>query len=281
MQGSIPPATNKTYNAPRAISLYNPMPIPCIFCDNNSGSKEHLWPKWIHERKDFGPINFQLGGSGNKVIPDPEITVKTVCGVCNNGWMSELESENIPTIGSMLQDIAIPLDQVQQKSVVAWSVKTAMVSDSMKGRAAANQFYSRDERVKMRVSHEISARTLIWIARIGGTHLGNFGTDFALFDPQKERIGMGSVTTIVAGHFVTQAVTVHVEKENTEIPELPCKMGNWNDSLVQIWPIQKPTVQWPPKISFTNGGPQGIAYLMDRWRMGEEVQKVVRAAPKA
>jgi hypothetical protein len=50
---------------------------------------------------------------------------------------------------------------------------------------------------------------------------------------------MGSVTTIVAGHFVTQAVFVHVEKENTEIPELPCKMGNWNDSLVQIWPIQK------------------------------------------
>jgi HipA-like protein len=63
--------------------------------------------------------------------------------------------------------------------------------------------------------------------------------------------------------------------------ELPCKMGNWNDSLVQIWPIQKPTVQWPPKVSFSNGGPQGIAYLMDRWRMGVEVQKVVRAAPKA
>ncbi len=64
-------------------------------------------------------------------------------------------------------------------------------------------------------------------------HLGNFGTDFALFDPQKQRIGMGSVTTIVAGHFVTQAVSVHLEGENIEIPELACKMGNWNELLAR------------------------------------------------
>jgi hypothetical protein len=255
------------------------MPEPCLFCDNNSGSKEHLWPKWIHARNDFGALNFQLGGSEKKVIPDPEITVKTVCKFCNNGWMSDLEAENIPTIGGMLQDLAIPLDKAQQKSVAAWSVKTAMVSDSMKGRAAPNQFYSQDERVKLRVTREIPPRTLIWIARIDGMHLGNFGTDFALFNPQKERIGMGSVTTIVAGHFVTQAVSVRLEKENTEISELGCKMGNWNESLVQIWPIQKPTVQWPPKVAFTNGGSLGIAYLMDRWKIGEQVEKVIRATP--
>ena len=257
------------------------MPELCLFCENNSGSKEHLWPKWIHERKDFGAINFQLGSSEKKVIPDPEITVKTVCKSCNNGWMSVLEAENISTIGSMLQDIAIPLDEAQQKSVAVWSVKTAMVSDSMKGRAAPNQFYSRDERVKLRGSREIPPSTLIWTARIDVMDLGIFGTDFAILNTQKERIGMGTVTTIVAGHFVTQAVSVHVKNENTEISELVCKNGNWNESLIQIWPIQKPTVQWPPKVSFTNGGPRGIAYLMDRWKIGEQVEKVIRATPTA
>jgi len=255
------------------------MPTLCLFCENKSGSKEHLWPKWIHERKDFGPLNFQLGDSEKKVIPDPEIKVKTVCGVCNNGWMSKLEAENIPAIGSMLQDIAIPLDEAQQKSVAAWTIKMAMVSDSMKGRAVPNQFYSRDERVKMRLNRDIPARTLMWIGRINGMHLGDFGTDFALFSPEKERIGMGSVSTIVAGHFVTQVVTVHIEKANIEIPSLPCKMGNWNEKLAQIWPIQAPTVEWPPKASFTNGGAQGLAYLMDRWRMGDQVKKINRTTP--
>jgi len=257
------------------------MPKLCLFCDNNSGSKEHLWPKWIHERKDFGPINFKLGGSEKKELPNPEIMVKTVCGICNKGWMSKLESSNIPTIGNMLQDVAILLDEAQQKLVAAWTVKTAMMTDSMKGRGASNQFYSRAECINMRLKQEIPNRTLIWIGRIDGMHLVDTGTDFALFDLQKERVGMGSVTTIVAGHFVTQVATVHIEKENAEIASLPCKMGNWNESLVQIWPIQKPTVQWPPKASFTNGGPAGLAYLMDRWRMGERVEKVNRATPEA
>ena len=31
------------------------------------------------------------------------------------------------------------------------------------------------------------------------------------------------------------------------------KTRNWNDSLIQIWPIQQPIVQWPPKASFTKG----------------------------
>lgn len=256
------------------------MPELCLFCDNNSGSKEHLWPKWIHERKDFGALRIQRGKAEEKIIPNPELMVKTVCGDCNNCWMSDLEADNIPVIGSMMQDIAIPLDEAQQRLVAAWSVKTAMVSDSMKGRAAPNQFYTRGECTNMRLKREIPARTLVWIGRIDGMHLGDFGTDFALFDPQKERIGMGSVSTIVAGHFVTQVVTVHVEKENTEISDLSCKMGNWNDSLIQIWPIQKQVVQWPPKVSFTNGGPQGIAYVMDRWRMGEQVERIIRPVHK-
>jgi hypothetical protein len=35
----------------------------------------------------------------------------------------------------------------------------------------------------MRISREIPPRTLIWIARIDGVHLGNFGTDFLLASP--------------------------------------------------------------------------------------------------
>src|ERR1700756_463352 len=49
------------------------MPTQCLFCDNQSGSKEHLWPKWIHERKHFGPLRIQRGSSEKRIIPHPEI----------------------------------------------------------------------------------------------------------------------------------------------------------------------------------------------------------------
>ncbi len=253
------------------------MPEPCIFCDNNSGSREHLWPKWIHERKDFGPLKMRRCKSNFVVIPHPEVTVKTVCGICNNGWMSDLEAENIPIIGNMLQDITLPLDEAQQQTVGAWAMKTAMMTDSTKGRLAPNRFYKREECISMRLSRKIPAQTLIWMGRIEGMHLADIGTDFTLADPDKNRIAMGSADTIVAGHFVTQVVTVHVEKDGVEISAISCKMGDWDESLIQIWPIKKPTVHWPPKVTFTNGGPRGIAYLMDRWRIGEGVDQVTPA----
>lgn len=33
-----------------------------------------------------------------------ELKVKTVCGICNNRWMSVLKKENIPIIGEMVED---------------------------------------------------------------------------------------------------------------------------------------------------------------------------------
>ena len=190
--------------------------------------------------------------------------------------MSDLEAENIPIIGSMLQDISTPLDGAQQKSVAAWSVKTAMVSDSMKGRNAPNRFYDRDECVNIRLTLQIPERTRIWIGRVDGMHLGDFGTDFTILSQDKKRIGIGSVATIVAGHFITQVVTLHSVPEYKGHIEISRKLGDWDNMLIPIWPIAKPTVQWPPKVSFTNGGPHGVAYLMDRWRMGGQTDVITK-----
>jgi len=34
---------------------------PCIFCNNESGSEEHLWAAWMHRLLKFGPIRVQEG----------------------------------------------------------------------------------------------------------------------------------------------------------------------------------------------------------------------------
>ncbi len=248
----------------------------CIFCDNNSGSREHLWPKWIHERKDFGPLRIQRGNAPSIIVPDPEQKVKTVCGTCNNGWMSDLESENIPLIGCMFQALSTPLTEARQHSVAAWAVKTAMVGESTKGRNAPNLFYEKNERVNLRVHRTIPDRTRIWIGTISTLHLGWFGTDFTILVNGQTRIGMGSVATIVVGHFAVQVVTMHINPDFADkgIPDVQPKPDDWYNTLIQIWPKERATVMWPPKVTFTNGGPVGIAYLMDRWRIGGQAAKV-------
>ena len=254
------------------------MPQPCLFCDNSPGSREHLWPAWIHRRKDFGPLRLQRGTSPEVIVHNPQQTVKTVCGTCNGGWMSTLEAENIPLIGSMFQDISIPLNAAQQHSVAAWAMKTAMMFESTKGRNAANGFYTHEEGVNLRVSRTIPARTRIWIGRISEQHLGASGTDFTIQTTDGTRLGTGSVATITAGHFVVQVVTSHIALEYADlsIPEVQPKPGDWDKMLLKIGPPEQLSLEWPPKVSFTNGGPLGFAYLLDRWRVGGKVAQVTK-----
>jgi hypothetical protein len=58
----------------------------------------------MHEKKDFGPLRVKRGDREEIIVPDPEQTVRTVCSVCNNGWMHNLEDANIPLIGKMFDD---------------------------------------------------------------------------------------------------------------------------------------------------------------------------------
>ncbi len=59
----------------------------------------------------FWPAQNAAGQIRKSDHSSSELTVKTVCGICNNGWMNDLEAENIPIIGYMLQDITVPLDK--------------------------------------------------------------------------------------------------------------------------------------------------------------------------
>jgi hypothetical protein len=48
---------------------------PCIFCNNESGSEEHIWPAWIHRYKKFGPLKMQEG-TGPQVIADDSVSLR-------------------------------------------------------------------------------------------------------------------------------------------------------------------------------------------------------------
>lgn len=249
------------------------MPALCLFCDNNSGSREHLWPAWIHQRKDFGPLRHQIGAMPARILNDPQQKVRTVCGICNNGWMSTLEASNIPHMGLMLQDIAIPLDAAQQRLVSAWTTKTAMVFDSLKGRDPAKRFFTKEECVNLRLSYSIPDRTRIWVGRVSFSSLGGYGTDVKIVSPEGMSLAVGMAVTIVIGHLAIQSVTMHINPEHAgkDISDVQPKEAEWSQLLTPVWPPDLQYVPWPPKQSFEKSGRHGVGSLMERWRIGQAV----------
>jgi hypothetical protein len=252
------------------------MPNICMFCDKPVNSKEHVYPMWIHERKDFGPLNFTRADGVVTVIPDPKVTARCVCEKCNNGWMStKLEVPNIPVIGSMLQDISMTLDRDQQKHLAEWCMKMAFINDWSRTDGRRKKFYTRDETLAFGKDLTIPEGTRIWIGHLTTSHLSRDGHDFELLRGQDGVVvGTSSVTTLAVGHLVAQIVTNHILPEFTHLnPGVDPKPGPWDTTLIQIWPIEKEWVSWPPKGHFMNGGgPEGVGHLFHRWRRGPKAK---------
>lgn len=251
----------------------------CIFCDKRAGSREHLWPQWIHERKDFGPLRMQRRNE-EREVPDPRITVRTVCRACNNGWMSALEEANIPFVGNMFQDLTLRIEREHQLLISRWVTKTAMMFDSARPKRSGIRYYTDAESTAFRANLAIPPRTRIWLGRLETKHLYAGGTDF-LYKMRDTDLPMvfQTIFTIVAGHFVAQIVSQRALPgfEEGETRELSPKPGDWDSKLIQIWPIQRDWVMWPPERTFTNGGLDGIGHLGDRWRIGEKVAQIATA----
>ena len=140
----------------------------CLFCANPAGNKEHAWPRWLissvgTDRRS--PTEYwNTLTAPPKRWHGPEFTTRQVCERCNNGWMSELESAVRATMGSLVNDLSIRLDEEQQRLLAQWTTKTAMVIEGAK--QAKNNFYSAEQRSDFRTTTLVPpAETAIWLGR--------------------------------------------------------------------------------------------------------------------
>jgi hypothetical protein len=230
----------------------------CVFCGQRAKSVEHAWPRWLLEEVTEPSIpsttEAQFGPDGSPVLnwDGPEITVKGVCVKCNTGWMSQLENEAKLTLTSLINDLSLPFTPATQARLSRWSMKTAMVFDSINRK----QFYSAAERQQLRTSNVLPENTKIWLGRYGQSNLlcgeGRHLHENKL--QERNPFGEGYVTTFIARRLVVQVLTVRRKPEfRSATAILHPKRGPWQVSLVEVWPITDATVHWPPTTSFSDG----------------------------
>ena|ERR1700722_14313 len=96
------------------------------------------------------------------------------------------------------------------------------------------------------------------------------GDEFAFY---MTRMREGQLPRSIWDHSVVQVVTEHIKPEyaHPDFSGVNPKPHDWDKKLIETWPKVSTKILWPPRSPFTNGGPEGIAYLMDRWRMGAPV----------
>jgi hypothetical protein len=246
-------------------------PRQCLFCANRVDSAEHVWSDWIlKELNPTQPIRIRIGKRTDRYSDNPEVLINCVCQKCNNGWMSNLESENQRQIGAMIHDQRIELEPAMQKALARWSVLKAMVIEA--ANRQRTHFYDESERQSLKPPlSAIPVRTCVWIGRFSESSFHVGGTSVWGPIANIPKALHGCVTTLVIGHLVIQIFTQHVLPMFVTRPlNVQCTPGPWDTSLLQIWPAFG-AVRWPPSISFTKRMPNQIGALINRWKTGEDV----------
>jgi hypothetical protein len=244
----------------------------CLFCDNKANSKEHLWSDWILQRLGTQPTRIKMGKAPATTMDHSVVEVRCVCNIqCNGGWMSALESENIPVIGRLMENTAVPLDAPQETSLALWAVMKAMVLDAVNAKKRGH-FFTRNECEALRLHRRIPDKTVVQIGAFERKGYLATGTIVWFDFPNAPKAAKASITTFVIGYLVIQAVTVHhePEHENALVEGVSIRDGEWDKLLIRIWPAGTRATTWPPQATFSNSGPSSIAALQDRWKMGKD-----------
>ena len=260
---------------------------PCTFCPNSADSKEDLFPRWILKQVNTRePLYRQLGDAPPEITEDQEVRLPCACQTCNNTWMSRMETTVKKFLGPMIEDLSFSLDRQNQQNLAEWAVKCAMCNDSVdvqRLNTTHPRFFTESERYAFKQKRTIPDRTMVFAARFTGRSLDSNGVDFTLIDPQSgELLVRGHVYNVMVGHVVLQVLSWQPEpKHKDKIIRMRAADGPWNKLTIQVWPIEKKSVKWPPPMSLsTVVGVTHYGYFRTRFK-NESGHQLLTPKPKA
>ena len=242
------------------------MAAVCVFCRSEGRmSREHVFAHWlttlglaVDEVEHWGgPLN-RMPESKGRFVPFT-ITVRAVCEPCNNGWMSSLDGDIVPTLRPILLGHGGTIDPTAAARLTKWALKTTLVAMHVASRQQRADGYGLpvEEYATLYRSKgvpEPPPGTQMWIGR----YVGEERLASAWATPQAVTVDgvaehdrpQGYTFNVVVGEVLLcgfRFTTAHLD--------LDLDAG---DGLVPIWPPAA-TVEWPPASAVGDAEYQRIA----------------------
>jgi len=256
----------------------------CIFCNGNGRkSKEHLWPVWMQEHLPLigngGNISQietfrwkEQTGTKRQVRPGHLTTKKlrVVCQVCNNGWMSELESEVKPILIRILNREAIDLFARDQQILARWIAVKAIIGEHSEQETYMTPSH---DRMLLRLEGKIPDYFAIYI----GLHSANSDSAWLrisqtiALSPKGPSPALGHIkrnTQSIAFICGPLFVFVFAVREHGICPIEFLKLNK----VLRIFPKQFEIVKWPPAHILTKMDMGQIAWALDEMKNSKNVR---------
>lgn len=218
----------------------------CIFCNKNSTSAEHIFPRWLGRTLSYPTSSSTFNRSLTKSVSDrykrrviPKntsnhasgLTTRKVCIECNNQWLSDIENTVQPIFTRIIHSEKTELKKEDQAVLAKWAYLLAIKWDLMEKAISGYQpiFYSNF--YKNRTPPQ---NTRVWVGLSGNDDIQAYHRTIALYyDFAPNTIPNIRSTTLKIGPVVFHILT-HEEISYSYIESA----NAFNNLLTQIHPFQ-------------------------------------------
>lgn len=139
-------------------------------------SKEHFWPDWMRSLLSREVANSHISEVRTSQFKEPPVLTKrqerqgpvsskrirVVCKTCNNGWMSQLESEAKPILLSLINSGRKVLSQRETSILARWAVTKAVVGEHAEPGTALTPPLDREN---IRIGGQIPSYFRVYLSR--------------------------------------------------------------------------------------------------------------------
>jgi hypothetical protein len=250
-----------------------PPPLKCIFCkETRKMSREHIWAEWMSKvipkqkgaqrttRTAYfrGPteLKHQQGDeAGRKVL--------AACKVCNETWMSQIETAAIPVATPLLLGQTIELTPEIQNTLATWLALKAMVCEFLYPHSVVASDFTRNQFLETRKPDANDWQ--IWLGYFDlPTHKHYQAVTFNIVESSKvaqvhgsHAIDVGKSATMIFGRMIAYVAFC----------EIPFLRGfnlapEFRPKLTRIWPTGT-SFTWPntPALGLGEAGPLTNTYF--------------------
>lgn len=221
----------------------------CVYCGRFDVTKQHVWPDWLVSvlPRDESSNSQQLidisSPTAGLTVIRPQVVIRrgdpgarkirNVCGQCNSGWMSRLESAAKPLLTELILGRQVTLDTNAQCALAAWVTMfciTAEYTDrDHRGIPAA-------DRAALMTSSRPPESWRIFIGRYRGTEwarrYAHCGFIFQRNNGANALCGAAQCSTFVVGELAVYACSASIPDADIARYLAPAD----DVALKQIWP---------------------------------------------
>jgi len=224
----------------------------CGFCFKEATqlTGEHIFSDWMNKiftkpwERRFSLPDGRVFAFGAAELNWKE---KVVCGDCNSGWMSAIESDHAePMLTPLIVgQIGIPISEEWSRSIALFAFKTAAVIDLMPEiKKRTSSFFSKRIRTDFRKNLTIPPSVWMWMCAYIPEHYradvfaSAYHTEVPVIGPMQFYI-----VTYAIGHFVFQVLSL----KSIYTGRIRIEAGDttFNRAAVQFWPKIAPKFVWP------------------------------------